>query len=97
MELCVIFERDAKGVIKAVLSNEMDELENGQMVEDLKRMLLSCLQWSLVFIHREGNVVAHSLAKTALHNEGDFCWTEEGPQEIYQLIVNEKVRNDLRL
>lgn len=60
-------------------------------------MLLSCLLWSLVFVHTEGNAVAHSLAKIALHNEGEFYYIEEGLQEIHQLIVNDKVCNELKM
>lgn len=69
----------------------------GQVIEDLKQLLLSSSHWSVAFIHREGNKVAHKLAKMALHPEEGLCWIEEGPGDISQLIVNDKVCNDLTL
>lgn len=34
------------------------------------------------FTHREGNEVAHQLAKMALNCEEDMYWIEEGPESI---------------
>lgn len=39
--------------------------------------------------------MAHNLAKMALYIKGEFCWIEEGLQQINQLIVKDKVCNDL--
>ncbi|XP_035540209.1 uncharacterized protein LOC118344201 [Juglans regia] len=104
MELCkklgfqeVSFEGDARSVIEAVVDEEVDESGRGQVVEDLKKMLRSCWYWTLTFTHREGNVVAHNLAKMALFTEGEFSWIESVPKEIKQLVVNDRICNDLSI
>ncbi|XP_040996078.1 uncharacterized protein LOC121242252 [Juglans microcarpa x Juglans regia] len=70
IELCkelgfwsVMMEGDAKGVIEAMLAEEKDVFENGQLIKDTKRLFAQGLHWTLGFIHREGNSVTHSLAR----------------------------------
>lgn len=43
----VTFEGDAKEVIEAVQSNEVDESWRGQVVEDLKKLLATFMKLSL--------------------------------------------------
>ncbi|XP_042954577.1 uncharacterized protein LOC122290987 [Carya illinoinensis] len=97
MEVCrelgfwdIILEGDAKNVIDRVNSATEDESEWGQIITDLKTVLGRCDGWSLNFIHREKNGVAHFLAKMALNLDEERCWIEEGPIQIEQLIVKEK-------
>ncbi|KAF5461926.1 hypothetical protein F2P56_017985 [Juglans regia] len=93
----VMMEGDAKGMIETVLAKEADESEYGQLIEDTKRAFAQGIHWSLSFIHREGNSVAHSLAKKALLTDTELCWIEESPQEVIQKIVYDRNCNFLTL
>lgn len=101
MEMCnelgfrdVIFEGDAKAIIDVVNSEEDDESWRGQIIEDIKKIVRQREWWSVAFVHREGNVVAHQLAKLALQNEEEICWIEDGPSNIHRLIVHDKECNE---
>lgn len=43
---------------------------------------------------REGNGVAHHLAKLALTMQGKRCWVEEGPKSISRFALSEMLCND---
>ncbi|KAF5446930.1 hypothetical protein F2P56_032524, partial [Juglans regia] len=96
MEMCielgfreVIFEGDAKAVLIEAVKSEDDDDDSwrGQIIEDIKQIIRTRAHWSVAFIHREGKEVAHQLAKIALQNEGELYWMENGPRNIYHLIV----------
>ncbi|KAF5462824.1 hypothetical protein F2P56_018800 [Juglans regia] len=91
----VIFEGDAKIVIDAVSSGERDDSSLGHLVENLQQKLNSHSRWKLAFIHREGNEVAHQLAKLALHGENDMYWVEEGPEAITSQLSIDKMYTEL--
>ncbi|XP_042974702.1 uncharacterized protein LOC122306338 [Carya illinoinensis] len=85
----VVFEGDADRVIKGVtdVRGNYDWME--QQYANIRGRFLLRPDWSVSFIHREGNCVAHALAKRALRMEGEWCWIEEGPSEITSIIARE--------
>jgi ribonuclease HI len=66
--LRVQFEGDAKGVIDAVNSPEVNNSWMGQAIQDIRVELQPLADWKFTFVKREGNIAAHNLAKYALTN-----------------------------
>ncbi|XP_059446805.1 uncharacterized protein LOC132178381 [Corylus avellana] len=96
-ELClpqVHFEGDAKAVIDAVNSKEKDSCWMGHIIEDIKLELQVFQRWQLTFIRREGNNVAHLLAKYAMEHTHGFCWKDIPPDCIREAVLSEQVTLD---
>lgn len=53
-------------VVKAVLSNEANYSWYGEIIEELKAKLRGRPNYQILFVRREGNGIAHSLAKLGL-------------------------------
>ena len=68
----VHFEGDAKSVIDAMNLEEVDCGWMGHIITDIKLELWTFQQWQLTFTRREGNQVAHLLAKHAVDCNQDF-------------------------
>ncbi|XP_042952129.1 uncharacterized protein LOC122289215 [Carya illinoinensis] len=73
VELCIalniqkaIFEGDAKVVVKAVQEAEEDLPLFSPIVEDIRVYFRNNPEWSIQFVSRKKNTVAHTLAKKAL-------------------------------
>ncbi|XP_042974694.1 uncharacterized protein LOC122306328 [Carya illinoinensis] len=62
----VIFEGDAKVVIDAINSKEMDSSWHGQETEDLQQWMAAHPFWRLFFVYRSANQAAHAAAKEAI-------------------------------
>ena len=57
------------------------------LIGDAKKHLESCYAWTCSFVRREGNSVAHKLAKFA-HNIGDLVsWQEKAPEFLSPLVT----------
>jgi ribonuclease HI len=72
----VHFEGDVKVVIDAVLSEEEDWSRRGNMKEDIKEELCTVSHWSMSFVRREGNKVAHVLSQLAVQQDMDNDWVD---------------------
>ncbi|XP_042964743.1 uncharacterized protein LOC122298967 [Carya illinoinensis] len=70
----VVFEGDANRVIKGVTDVRGNYAWMEQMYANIRSRLSLRHDWSMNFIHREGNCVAHELAKRALRVEREWCW-----------------------
>ncbi|GLU05614.1 hypothetical protein SLE2022_227070 [Rubroshorea leprosula] len=62
----------------------------GSILSDCRQLMSSFLFCTIQNVHREGNSVAHELAKRALHAEADEYWIEEVPIGIAQLVTGDK-------
>jgi hypothetical protein len=63
----VHLERDAKIVVDdAVNSVDVDRRWMGHVVDDSKVKIEALIHWQIMFVKREGNQVAHILAKYAV-------------------------------
>ncbi|XP_042958143.1 uncharacterized protein LOC122293710 [Carya illinoinensis] len=85
----VILEGDAQVVISAVNSVDEDLSSGGHIVEDVKAVLRERRSWKIQFTRREGNEVAHLLAKKALLVEQDQIWIDECPDFISLQVCKE--------
>lgn len=71
----------------------MNNKWHGQVIEDIKQLLKQSIDWRASFTYREGNKVAHSLAKLAFQEARQHCWIEEGPVDISNLILADQLCN----
>lgn len=90
----VCLESGTQIVIKAVQSKEAIATEYGVLIEDIRKLLFEREDWKIRFVHREANMVAHSLAKLALSIEKEKVWLEECPSQIFSSVLREKVCNE---
>ena len=80
----IIFKGDAKVVINAILSEEIDGSCLSVIVSDIQSELQTLHHWRLSFVGREGNEVAHCLSKAATMTLTDRRWFSE----ILECVIN---------
>ncbi|KAF5449973.1 hypothetical protein F2P56_030363 [Juglans regia] len=80
MDLCielgfnqVCFEGDVKAIVDAVNTKGEDNSWIGQMIEDMQLLLRMNQAWSLRFVQRTVNRVAHMTAKLAITDSCEKC------------------------
>lgn len=94
LELCnelvfenVRFEGDAQVLIKAVNGEEACGTWYRILKEDVKLVLKYRSLWTITFIHREGNMFAHVLAKHGLLLSNEAIWVVEPSNVIIPFII----------
>jgi acyl carrier protein phosphodiesterase len=80
-----------KGVIEAVQSKEVDRSWMGHLIEDVKVELQAVVDWQLTFVRREGNKVAHDLAKYAWTHCLAETWHDMPPDCIHDTLLLEQL------
>jgi ribonuclease HI len=78
-------EGDAKVVIDALLNGDEDRSPMGNVIEDIKEELCIVPHWKVSFVRRDGNKVAHVLAKYALNCDLDQEWVK--PSDCIQDLL----------
>lgn len=87
--LRVVLEGDALEFVK--LKNEETWLGSyGHVLQDAKQKLRQCMEWKVTHVHRQGDSVAHCLAKLALNVQHEILWTDNFPLCIWDLVNNEQ-------
>lgn len=86
----VCLERDAKVIIDTVLGTKECSTWYGTRIEDVILFLKQGPSWSLGFIHRERNQVAHLLAKFGLSIKEEV-WIEEYPLVSKNVVLAKQV------
>lgn len=83
----MFFEGDCLVVVH--WSNSQLELPSNirPVIMDIRKLLQLHLDWSINFILREANNVAHLLAKLACSVSFDFIWIEECLGHVMRCIV----------
>ena len=82
-------EGDSESVVNAILGDYMDNSYMGHVLQDIKFMFSSFSFISIKHTHKEGNCVAHKLARRAANNLF-LVWMESVPLDIldvYQLDI----------
>jgi hypothetical protein len=74
-----VLEGDALEVVNVLRTNEIWLGRYGHIVQDARDMLRQCQEWQINHVHRQGNSVAHGLAKLALNIQQEMLWTENFP------------------
>ena len=73
LQNCVL-EGDAQAVVLAVQIGISTGNRWGHLVEGIRSTLHHCLSWNVRHVRREGNAVAHGLAKATTHDVIDKTW-----------------------
>jgi hypothetical protein len=91
----VIFEGNAAQVIDEICSPLPHLSKSGHIIESITHDIYHLTSAKFVHITREGNVVAHCLAKLAVDQNLSFCWMVEPPACIVVLLVRERLHLEI--
>ncbi|KAF5464563.1 hypothetical protein F2P56_014634 [Juglans regia] len=89
----LMFEGDAVDIIQRINKVGEDQSWMGYIINDIKQVLHQKEGWSVCYVPREGNYVAHLLAKHALLCGEERVWIEGGPSVICNALVKDKICN----
>ncbi|XVF13195.1 hypothetical protein REPUB_Repub08aG0187200 [Reevesia pubescens] len=81
-------EGDSMVTIGAVNSSSTNNSITGWIVESIKVLAQSFHLFKLNHVRRNGNVVAHSLAKHAKEVDDYEAWMEDTPSFLHELVLN---------
>ena len=75
----VVLEGDSEILMNALMDNSLSLASFGLLIQDIKAYakFFRCISFS--HVHREGNIVAHNLARHACHVIGFSVWMEDVP------------------
>ncbi|XP_024177947.1 uncharacterized protein LOC112183863 [Rosa chinensis] len=79
-------EGDDLSVINALQESSEDYSAEGHLIDEVKFLFQSFTSCSSHFVKREGNKVAHRLAKEALKISQPFLCLESGPSWLHQCV-----------
>jgi ribonuclease HI len=86
----VILEGDAKMVVQAVNSREINTGKYGQLMDDTKMLLRSFSNWECCYVSRYLNRAAHDLARLACRQIIEKTWVDVIPEAIRDVILMEQ-------
>ena len=72
----VLVQSDCKGIVDKINARMADDPKTGVVIFDILKLRQDFTECSFSFIQREGNFVAHHLAKFAINQRNDFVWQE---------------------
>ncbi|GLT29958.1 hypothetical protein SLA2020_047860 [Shorea laevis] len=87
----IILESNCANIITA-MQNDSPSMNStlGLIISDSKMLMTSFLSCRFQHIRREGNSVAHELAKRAIQAEVDEYWVADIPELIAQFVMRDK-------
>ena len=86
-----ILEGDLLGLIKALEAEDHNLSPWGLLVEDVKLVANSFVSLAISHIKRNGNSVAHNLAKYAIHIPDFEVWMEDVPSHVISFLHSDVV------
>ncbi|KAL5817062.1 hypothetical protein ACOSQ3_025440 [Xanthoceras sorbifolium] len=87
--LLVCVESDTKFVVNLITSKAAPISEIGVVIEEILLLISMHPVYSVRFIPRLANWVAHWLAKFGLSVVGEFVWLEDCPLCVENLVLND--------
>ena len=86
-----IFEGDAEGIVRAIRSSNYSHLEYGNVIRDV-RYLENCFSFC-AFSHakRQGNLVAHCLARSSKAGCELQVWQSCVPDDIAPIVIHDSL------
>ncbi|KAG2667500.1 hypothetical protein I3760_15G118100 [Carya illinoinensis] len=84
------FEGDALTIVNDVNNRDENWAWYGQIVDNLRSIFSGVSSWKLKHIYREGNKVAHSLAKKAIGLDEEIVWMEDCLEEVFSRVLFDK-------
>ncbi|XP_068313678.1 uncharacterized protein [Pyrus communis] len=87
----ISFESDSLQIVETSCEVSPDLSFIGQIVEDIKVLLLSITEGKITHTHRQTNSVAHRLARVGLSVQQDCIWNVTPPSIVSDLLVEDNV------
>ena len=87
----VIIEGDSEVVIKAFNSSNISSTGFGHIIRDIKIVSTAFSEISFCHTRRQGNKVAHSIARRACNFSPFIVWMEDVPPDILSVYSSEIV------
>ena len=84
-----IFEGDSESVYKALKSGDVGHASIGQYVKDIMSISGSIRTFSFSHTRRQGNCVAHALAKRARFAFPLLVWMEHVPPDVIPFVLSD--------
>lgn len=84
-----ILEMDSMLVFEAFKRRKKESSEFGLVLNDINMLLQQCTNVSFTFVRRNGNMVAHRLAKRNLITEFLLVWLEETPEDVMEVVASD--------
>ena len=82
------FETDCKPVADALSLPTTQNSELGDIISQCKSLIANNSDYVVLFVRRQANKVAHSIAKASLSNPSPYV-CHDVPFNLYSLIMNE--------
>ncbi|XVF67326.1 hypothetical protein PTKIN_Ptkin10aG0112100 [Pterospermum kingtungense] len=87
----IILKGDALSIIKSLNRADSDLSPIGCLIDE-GRILTSCFHSCIVsHVNRQGNEVAHSLARYGLSVQDDVIWLEDCPSWVHSLVSSDLI------
>lgn len=83
----LVLEMDNFTVYSKLQRRKQEASTLGSILHDIHRLANQCFNVSFSFVKREGNGVAHALAKLSCKFEGLRVWLEEYPSEVLAAVM----------
>ncbi|XVF80380.1 hypothetical protein PTKIN_Ptkin15bG0065400 [Pterospermum kingtungense] len=81
----VCFETDAKYVVDAIHWEQQDYSKYGSLIYECKSLLKNDVSFSIHFVRRQANEIAHTLAKLSCSLASPALWREP-PIDVLNLL-----------
>ena len=88
----VIIEGDSEVVIKALNSSNTSSTSFGHIIQDIKIVSAAFSEIRFCHTRRQGNKVAHSIARRACNFSPFIVWMEDVPPDILSMYFSELVQ-----
>ena len=82
----VVLEGDNIGVMRSIQSNDVNNSGLGHIYGDIHCLAAGFRAWSISYVKRTANSVAHSLAKYARQVVDERVWLEESPPPALEAL-----------
>ena len=83
----VVVEGDSLQVIKAVNSSKRSKTTYGHIIDETRLLSSSLSCCNFVHVQREGNKLAHALARQAAVSADTDVWMEDLPHDLYDVLL----------
>ena len=90
----IIIEGDAKQVVMAISDSTSAPSSIKKVIEGMRLCLLHFNYWTASHVGRNGNMVAHHLAKQALFEDDCTVWVEDTPHFVSQQVLMDVISMD---
>ncbi|XVF72441.1 hypothetical protein PTKIN_Ptkin12aG0121600 [Pterospermum kingtungense] len=88
----VEIERDSLVIICKLCSTGLDLSTVGVVLENVKGLCSRFLSCKFMHTFREGNMVAHGLAKLGLDLQEYFVWVEDYPPYVHTMLCDDVIQ-----